>query len=125
MTEEEGTFIRKVQNPDGSWSEKKIKYKKTNAIAGIASAAAKAVKGGKVHTSIYDERIRKCQECPNYNNANTKCSICGCYMQVKARIALAECPVGVWGPIDHKVKPGVPRGVANLQNTVNHKTTEN
>ena len=53
-----------------------------------------------------DERLRICNECPFYKYdqvnpesgvADGRCLKCGCFMNVKAHWAHAECPIGKWG----------------------------
>ena len=53
-----------------------------------------------------DERLEICRECPffKYDKVNPetqvadgRCLKCGCFMNVKAHWASAECPIGKWG----------------------------
>jgi len=42
------------------------------------------------------ERLHICAACPHYNAKLHRCRLCGCYMQLKARIPYAKCPDGLW-----------------------------
>ena len=42
-----------------------------------------------------DNRLKICKSCPHFNKLS-KCSLCGCYMPVKTRIAAATCPAKKW-----------------------------
>ena len=53
-----------------------------------------------------DERLEICRQCPffKYDQVNPetgvadgRCLKCGCFMNVKAHWAHAECPIGKWG----------------------------
>ena len=53
-----------------------------------------------------DERLEICRQCPffKYDQVNPetgvadgRCLKCGCFMNVKAHWAYAECPIGKWG----------------------------
>ena len=53
-----------------------------------------------------DERLKICHQCPyfKYDQVNPetgvadgRCAHCGCFMNVKAHWAYAECPIGKWG----------------------------
>ena len=60
-----------------------------------------------------DERLRICNECPFYKYdqvnpetgvADGRCLKCGCFMNVKAHWAYAECPIGKWGKCEEIIK---------------------
>jgi hypothetical protein len=67
-----------------------------NQIGSALSAAVDfASSGGKTVDS--DERARRlaiCQLCDHYDSG--RCRKCGCFMNLKARIATAKCPVDKW-----------------------------
>ena len=39
-------------------------------------------------------RLEICHSCPFYENK--RCSKCGCFMEVKASLVKAKCPMGYW-----------------------------
>jgi len=41
-------------------------------------------------------RFQTCLGCPEFNRETRECRICWCYMPVKTRLAVAECPIGKW-----------------------------
>lgn len=44
----------------------------------------------------YEDKIAICRTCPNLQPVTEKCSLCGCYMQVKARFPFFSCPEEKW-----------------------------
>jgi|ETNmetMinimDraft_11_1059920.scaffolds.fasta_scaffold46848_2 hypothetical protein len=46
-------------------------------------------------SKVIEERTALCNKCEHYLHS-TLCKKCGCYMNVKIRIANASCPVGKW-----------------------------
>lgn len=44
-----------------------------------------------------NERYSICKKCDKFVNFTKQCSICKCFMPLKARLAFEECPVGKWG----------------------------
>tara|TARA_R110001583_G_scaffold4350_1_gene25151 strand:- start:16 stop:420 length:405 start_codon:yes stop_codon:yes gene_type:complete len=49
-----------------------------------------------VTDKIYEERIAICKGCTYYKKLLGNCSVCKCFMKLKARIAPAECPQKYW-----------------------------
>ena len=50
--------------------------------------------------NIYKERIEICKNCDKVNNylfEMYQCSECKCVLNIKARMANQECPLGKWG----------------------------
>ena len=43
----------------------------------------------------YSERFTICSECENFMYSST-CTVCGCVMQVRARLADGKCPKKKW-----------------------------
>ena len=43
-----------------------------------------------------EERLEICSGCEKYNSEATRCTVCGCFMLVKANIETSECPDGKW-----------------------------
>lgn len=48
-----------------------------------------------VDPNEYRFRVRTCHQCPNLKN-NTRCGLCGCVIEQKAKWKTAECPDGRW-----------------------------
>ena len=44
-----------------------------------------------VPNEVYEDRIAICKDCDKYISLLGNCSICKCFMKVKARIAFSEC----------------------------------
>ena len=49
-----------------------------------------------VPKEIYEDRINICKGCVYYSSLLGNCTICTCFMKVKARIATQECPKKYW-----------------------------
>ena len=49
-----------------------------------------------VKNEIYEERIALCRECVYYFKPTGTCKVCLCFMKVKARIGVMECPQKYW-----------------------------
>lgn len=47
-----------------------------------------------VSNEEHERRISICKACEHFDGS--RCDICGCFMIVKAKMAVAECPVGKW-----------------------------
>ena len=48
-----------------------------------------------VSSEVYAERFGVCGECESFLYGST-CSVCGCVMQVRARLADGRCPKKKW-----------------------------
>jgi len=42
------------------------------------------------------ERLRICEDCPEYLGMTKQCKQCGCIMTMKTRLEAAKCPLGKW-----------------------------
>ena len=49
-----------------------------------------------VSNEVYEDRIAICKSCVYYKKLLGNCSVCKCFMKVKARIAPMECPQKYW-----------------------------
>ena len=49
-----------------------------------------------VPNEVYEDRIAICKSCVYYKKLLGNCSVCKCFMKVKARIAPMECPQKYW-----------------------------
>lgn len=43
-----------------------------------------------------ERRLAVCMECHMYDHEQLRCRACGCFMQGKAKIAAATCPLDKW-----------------------------
>lgn len=63
------------------------------------------IKSGFKHVSNKDfkERVAVCNACPFLNYKENRCEDCGCYINIKARLKVEDCPQGYWRKLDvHK-----------------------
>tara|TARA_R110000824_G_scaffold5954_1_gene27317 strand:+ start:1902 stop:2300 length:399 start_codon:yes stop_codon:yes gene_type:complete len=49
-----------------------------------------------VDKKIYKERLDICRSCDKYIKTTGNCSVCLCFMRVKASIGLMSCPLEKW-----------------------------
>ena len=49
-----------------------------------------------VDAEEYERRLNICGACPKLNQQSTRCGVCGCNMQFKARMKTAKCPESKW-----------------------------
>jgi uncharacterized paraquat-inducible protein A len=42
------------------------------------------------------ERYKTCQSCAFFVARSKRCAKCGCFLRVKTKIELAECPIKAW-----------------------------
>jgi hypothetical protein len=45
---------------------------------------------------LKNERLKVCEECPSFKKLARQCDLCGCFMDLKAKILQASCPAGKW-----------------------------
>jgi hypothetical protein len=50
----------------------------------------------KTTDDIAAERYEICKACPELIKLTKQCKKCGCFMNLKVKLALAECPIGKW-----------------------------
>ena len=58
-----------------------------------------------VTNEIYKDRIAICKECVYYSKTLGNCSVCKCFMKIKARIAPMECPQKYWAKTSETKAP--------------------
>ena len=49
-----------------------------------------------VSTEVQAQRLEICKSCEWYDDTQTKCKHCGCYLPAKVSFALDSCPVQKW-----------------------------
>jgi NAD-dependent dihydropyrimidine dehydrogenase PreA subunit len=49
-----------------------------------------------VPNEIYEDRMAICKGCVYYSSLLGNCTVCKCFMKIKARIAPMECPQSYW-----------------------------
>ena len=49
-----------------------------------------------VSDEIYNDRLDICKKCVYYFKPTGSCKVCLCFMSIKARISLMECPQKYW-----------------------------
>ena len=60
-----------------------------------------------VKNEVYEERIALCRECVYYFKPTGTCKVCLCFMKVKARIGVMECPQKYWSKTTEVERPDV------------------
>ena len=60
------------------------------------------IKSGFKHVTHedYNDRISICRACPFLNYKDDICQECGCYIKIKARLKVEDCPQNYWKKID-------------------------
>jgi len=43
-----------------------------------------------------ERRFSICKECPEIIELTSTCKKCGCFMYIKTKLQLANCPLGKW-----------------------------
>jgi hypothetical protein len=49
---------------------------------------------------IAEERLNICKACPEYIKSTHQCKKCGCIMNLKVKLANANCPIKKWDSVD-------------------------
>ena len=58
-----------------------------------------------VPDEIYEDRIAICKGCVYYKKLLGNCSVCKCFMKIKARISSQECPQKFWSKTTEVTAP--------------------
>lgn len=53
-----------------------------------------------VSREVYKERLSICRSCEDYNKPLMTCKNCGCFMKLKARMTMSECPKNKWSKVN-------------------------
>lgn len=67
-------------------------------IKGVVSAAVNYVAQGlpNLPDEEFEKRMDICRSCSSYDGEANKCTLCGCFLEIKARAGSSECPLGLW-----------------------------
>jgi hypothetical protein len=57
-----------------------------------------------VPNEVYKDRMAICKECVYYSKTLGNCTVCKCFMKIKARIAPMECPQKYWAKTSEVIK---------------------
>ena len=68
-------------------------YEATLSVANVLAATASSGKIT-VDRAIIEKRLKVCKACPHLTG--TRCTVCGCFMNVKAGLNGATCPLKKW-----------------------------
>jgi hypothetical protein len=49
-----------------------------------------------VNEQLKKERLYICSTCPDFKKLSRQCGACGCFVDVKAKYVLSECPKSRW-----------------------------
>lgn len=49
-----------------------------------------------VSDKVYNERLQICKSCEKFDEEQNRCFECGCYLPVKAKFILDDCPLNKW-----------------------------
>lgn len=95
--EEEEYELHRHWNTDGTFTEKMIKRPKKapNLLQNFKKTTQELLINGFAPKDLAEERLAICVKC-EYLLPNSTCSLCGCFMQAKTKVAGAECPKGKW-----------------------------
>ena len=75
---------------------------KPKMLQSLFSQAYKTAKQGLCGDKVLAEeskvkkRLEICSVCEKYDSEPKRCTVCGCFMLVKANIETSECPDGKW-----------------------------
>lgn len=50
-----------------------------------------------VDDSIFEKRLKICDDCEEYIKDRKRCNKCGCFMTYKAKLKRVSCPLNKWG----------------------------
>lgn len=48
------------------------------------------------NAEIAEKRMAICEDCPRLVRLTKQCKECGCFMNLKTKLAAASCPIGKW-----------------------------
>ena len=71
---------------------------KKNLIATVVEKVQEKISNVTVDDATYNERLNTCQKCTFYSGTgmSPRCLQCGCFLDAKARLSDAKCPLDKW-----------------------------
>jgi len=68
----------------------------SNFVLSVANAIANAIKSGKIVApeAVISKRISICTNCRHLSE--NRCSVCGCFVNIKTGINSEKCPLNHW-----------------------------
>ena len=54
-----------------------------------------------VDKKTFKKRFNICRKCERFFKPTNSCKECGCFMQLKCRLANVECPIKKWGKLEN------------------------
>lgn len=45
---------------------------------------------------VSEQRLNHCRKCEHFEKYSSRCGVCGCFMNFKALVPGADCPIGKW-----------------------------
>ncbi len=54
----------------------------------------------RVSLDVLEERLQICSTCPQFIKATKQCKKCGCFMNLKAKLENATCPINKWPELE-------------------------
>tara|TARA_R100000781_G_C4039990_1_gene113638 strand:+ start:22 stop:420 length:399 start_codon:yes stop_codon:yes gene_type:complete len=72
-----------------------------------------------VDKKVYKQRLKICRECDSYFKPTGTCTVCGCFMRIKASIGVMECPELYWRKTNEvKRLEKIPKHLVNEANDI-------
>jgi hypothetical protein len=70
---------------------------KTNIFASAVSTVKDLAKDSTLAAEATRQtRVEMCERCDKFRSATRQCSQCGCFVDMKARFQVMQCPLGKW-----------------------------
>ena len=72
--------------------------KKKNLVSTVVEKVQEKITAITVSDSVYNDRLNTCQRCTFYSaeSMSPRCLQCGCFLDAKARLSDAKCPLEKW-----------------------------
>lgn len=72
--------------------------KKKNLVSTVVDKVQEKISSITVSDAEFNERINICQKCTFYSDdaMSPRCLQCGCFLDAKARLSDAKCPLDKW-----------------------------
>lgn len=86
-------------NPVGSTQRVPVRTASSSAppvVTGFRRRAKNIKENMVVSDEEKERRLTICRECPHFRHKTTRCGQCGCFLNIKAKLAIVNCPIGQW-----------------------------